>query len=377
MAGVNFLCQIEPVVFTKPPRPGKRADHPQAVVVAALTAIGLVCISAFAGAAPALPAYHADPGKTSVSGLSSGAFMAAQFHVAFSRILVGAGIIAGGPFYCAGASPFTSLENASTICMSPPPGFAPPDAARLLKEAKIFAQSGDIDDLNNLKSQRVYLFTGTKDKTVHPAVVDQTAAFYRLAGVPEKNIKYINNIVAGHSIITDNSKDSDCPVTAPPYINDCHFTQSQDILNQIYENLNSPASTLSGKIIKFNQGEFIRYSFLSSMSDDAYLYVPKSCEKEICKVHIAFHGCQQGAAQIGERFVRTTGYNELADTNHIIVLYPQAQKSNGFFSAYNPEGCWDFWGYSSPYAPDYYSRKATQMAAVKAMLDRLAQPRKK
>ena len=79
--------------------------------------------------------------------------MAAQFHVAFSGTLVGAGIIAGGPFYCAGASPFTSLENASTICMSLPPGFAPPDAASLLKQAKVFAQAGDIDDLNNLKNQ--------------------------------------------------------------------------------------------------------------------------------------------------------------------------------------------------------------------------------
>ena len=135
--------------------------------------------------------------------------------------------------------------------------------------------------------------------------MDQTAAFYRLAGVPEKNIKYINNVGAGHSIITDNSKDIDCPVTAPPYINDCHFTQSQDILRQIYGNLNPPAGKLSGRIIKFNQGEFIRDSLLSSMSDDAYLYVPKSCGTEICKVHIAFHGCQQGAAQIGERFVKT------------------------------------------------------------------------
>ena len=45
-----------------------------------------------------LPAMKA--GQVSVSGLSSGAFMAVQFEVAFSRTVTGAGVIAGGPYYC-------------------------------------------------------------------------------------------------------------------------------------------------------------------------------------------------------------------------------------------------------------------------------------
>ena len=64
----------------------------------------------------------------------------------------------------------------------------------------------------------------------------------------------------------------------------------------------------------------------------------------------------------------------------MIVLYPQIEPSNGYLFGYgyNPQGCWDFWGYSSlnPFSPNFYSKKAPQMAAVKAMLDRLAQPRK-
>jgi poly(3-hydroxybutyrate) depolymerase len=94
-------------------------------------------------------------------------------------------------------------------------------------------------------------------------------------------------------------------------------------------------------------------------------------------VHVAFHGCEQGATKIGNLFYATTGYNELADTNDIIVLYPQVQSSSGFFSAVNPQGCWDFWGYSSmnQFAPNFYSKRAPQMVAVKEMLDRLAKPR--
>jgi hypothetical protein len=52
--------------------------------------------------APAtLPAYDVGPAETSVSGLSSGGYMAVQFDVAHSATLRGAGIVAGGPYYCA------------------------------------------------------------------------------------------------------------------------------------------------------------------------------------------------------------------------------------------------------------------------------------
>lgn len=341
--------------------------------------LGMIATSALAADAIKLPAYQVDLNQTSVSGLSSGAFMAAQFQVAFSSTLVGAGVIAGGPFYCAGSSPLTPfLLNATTICMNPLPG-AGPDAGALLAQAKTFAQLGLIDDLGNLKKEKVYLFSGKADHVVATAVVDQTAAFYKKAGLPEQNIKYISNIDAGHSIITNNSKDVTCAATAAPYINDCHFIQSHDILRHIYSGLKPPVGKLSGKIIKFDQSEFV-HSFISSMSEDAYLYVPKSCEKETCKVHVVFHGCEQGAKQINNLFYGTTGYNELADANNMIVLYPQVEASNGYFFGYgaNPKGCWDFWGYSSlnPFAPNFYTKQAPQMAAVKAMLDRLAQPRK-
>jgi hypothetical protein len=353
------------------------------LTLAACILVSLLFIGSFSSAnsffnwkTPRLPAYQVDLSQTSVSGLSSGAFMATQFHVAFSSNIIGAGIIAGGPFYCAGSVPGVPfVETAMTLCMWPLLG-ASPDAGQLVQQAQRFAQFGDVDNLDHLKKSKVYLFSGAADVTVATKVVDQTAAFYRLAGVPEENIKYVNNVDAGHSIITDNADNNACEVTKPPYINNCHFMQSHDILRHIYGELNPPSSLLTGKLIKFNQNEFIPSSF-SGMSDEAYLYAPKSCETEICRVHVVFHGCGQGANKIGDLFYRTTGYNELADSNHIIVLYPQVERSNGLFSPYNPKGCWDFWGYSriSFFSPDFYTKQATQMAAVKAMLDQLAKPR--
>lgn len=347
---------------------------------------GALCIAAVAApvsgaSAPDLPSYQADLSQTSVSGLSSGAFMASQFHVAFSSTLVGAGIIAGGPFYCAGAAPKTAfLETAMSTCMMPRPGQAP-DASALLQKARAFEQAGQIDSLAHLKKARVYLFSGTADKTVSTAVVDQAAAFYKLAGVPLQHIKYLNSVPAGHAISTDNSSNTPCAVTAAPFINDCRFMQSHEILRHIYGELNPPSTHLSGQFHRFDQKKYMSswvHAYFSSMSDEGQVYVPKSCETQTCKVHIAFHGCEQYAGKIDDRFYRGTGYNELADSNRIIVLYPQTERRADFFPPYNPKGCWDFWGYSSlnPFAPNFYSKSATQMAAVKAMLDQLGRPRK-
>lgn len=331
-------------------------------------------------APPDLPSFQVDLNQTSVSGLSSGAFMAGQFAVAYSSIVVGAGIVAGGPFYCAGYPGiygYTNyVVNATSSCMNPASKFAvPPSAPASWVAAQTFAQMGDIDATSNLARQRIYLFSGKNDQTVTTQVVQETNRFYALAGVPTQNVKFVNTVNAGHAIITKLNSDLGCSITASPYINDCGFTQANDILNFIYPSLKPATSKLSGKIISFNQASFAPTS-VSSLSNTGYAYVPQACNTQTCRVHVAFHGCKQGAEQIGDLFYAKTGYNEVADANNIIVLYPQVTTSQ--VVPMNPEGCWDFWGYTSPFVPtmpSFYKKSAVQMAAVKAMLDRLAAPR--
>ena len=48
-----------------------------------------------------LPPLGTDITQTSTSGISSGAYMAGQFQMAHGEIVVGAAIIAGGPYGCA------------------------------------------------------------------------------------------------------------------------------------------------------------------------------------------------------------------------------------------------------------------------------------
>jgi hypothetical protein len=74
-------------------------------------------------AADALPPYHIDSSQTSVSGVSSGGYMAVQFHVAYSGIVRGVGVIAGGPYNCAENSASKATQN----CMKPDASHPAPD----------------------------------------------------------------------------------------------------------------------------------------------------------------------------------------------------------------------------------------------------------
>ncbi|SFH00661.1 Esterase PHB depolymerase [Duganella sp. CF458] len=328
-------------------------------------------------ASPPLPSLGADLDRTTVSGISSGGFMAAQLATAYSSRFKGVGVIAAGPYYCTGTYPNLSfLMNATTACMSPATSKVAANAAVSWKHAQEFAQQGLIDPVDNLAGQAVYAFSGSSDKTVKTMVVDEVEKYYRLAGVPPERILYNRASDAGHAIITKSHEDVPCAQTESPFINNCGFIQSQVLLKHLYgpdskaANMENPAA---GTIIDFDQREFIHGS-RSSMHDNGYAYVPAYCQTKACAVHVAFHGCQQGVQRIGNRFYNGTGYNQFADSNKLIILYPQAQASDGIPA--NPKGCWDFWGYSNEdgHVP-FYAKGATQMAAIIGMLDRLGAPR--
>src|ERR1700736_4840433 len=68
-----------------------------------LACAAVSAVSPLAAEPVALPSYNAAIGESSVSGISSGAFMAVQFATAWSSVIKGVGVVAGGPFWCAQA----------------------------------------------------------------------------------------------------------------------------------------------------------------------------------------------------------------------------------------------------------------------------------
>ncbi len=318
-----------------------------------IAGLALVALCGAAQAVAPLPQLAADPSQTSVSGLSSGGYMAVQLHVAYSASFAkGAGIMAGGPFYCAEGS-FVSAANR---CMAHTGGIPVASLVRITNE---WAAQGAIDATSHLAGSKVYLFSGSIDSTVKPAVMDDLRVFYK-SFVPDANVVYKNDLAAEHSMVTDDYG-SACSVKSTPYISDCNFDLAGAVLKQIYGPLAArKEGALPGAgFVEFDQSAFVRQH---GMATKGWLYVPQSCiASGGCRVHVALHGCQQNADTVDDQFVRHAGYNRWAESNRIVVLYPQTGSTS-------TNGCWDWWGYDSI---DYARKSGPQMVAIKAMVDRL------
>ncbi|HEX6266043.1 MAG TPA: hypothetical protein VFZ81_04020, partial [Burkholderiales bacterium] len=199
-----------------------------------------------AHAADPLPALDAEKEYT-VSGVSSGAYMAVQFHVAHSALVKGAGAIAGGPYYCAQGSFWTAYYN----CMSPG-WFTPvPSTGTLTAETERLAKSGRIDATANLASARVWLFSGTEDDTVTRGVVDALHAFYSHY---KASAVIVGDKPAGHAMVTQEAGNA-CSATAAPYINDCDYDAAGELLAHLLGKL-GPGQAAAGRLKRFDQRLF-------------------------------------------------------------------------------------------------------------------------
>jgi poly(3-hydroxybutyrate) depolymerase len=324
-----------------------------------------------ARAAEALPALGTQLDATSVSGLSSGAYMAGQIELAHAKDIVGAGIVAGGPFACAESTasrffPFWPVavgQNAAQAiysCMKTTLG--PPDPGALVDRAKGLADEGEIDPLPALATHNVYLFSGNEDETVTRPVVEAAKTFYEMAGVPPGNVTLVKG-EGGHAFITEEGGAA-CGITEEPYVSDCDYDQARAILGWIYGPLQPRSPTPQGEFIVFDQTAFSDPG--DGFADEGVVYVPLACKSQPgCRVHVALHGCQQSRETVGDAFVKEAGFAEVADTNRFVILFPQA-----LASAYNPEGCWDWWGYTGL---DYLGKDAPQIKAIWAMVEHLAE----
>lgn len=330
---------------------------------------------------PSLGTYAIDPSAVSVSGISSGGFMAVQLHVAFSERFMGVGVVAGGPYYCAQGN----VLRATSICMSALP--VAPDPSLLANITTVVADSGDIDDPANMENDQVYLFTGLQDTVVHKPVMTALRAYYSDYFVDPGHITFVDTIDAPHSFVTDNDGSQQCHQRCSPildecvpnqcepndlcsFVNDCDYDTAEAILSHIYGELAPRTEAVAANLLTFHQAGFVRNNDPGrySMAETGHVYVPTACQsgETECRLHVALHGCLQSSNRIGDSFYSGAGYNEWAEANDIVVLYPQVVRSE--LVPFNPQGCWDWWGYSGVY---YYRQQGPQMAAIDAMVDRL------
>jgi poly(3-hydroxybutyrate) depolymerase len=321
-----------------------------------ILALSLALAGASAQAADAaLPKLKLDTARTTVSGLSSGAYMAHQLHVAFSDHIAGAALIAGGPYHCAEGK----LDVALARCMMPAEGKGP-DVKALAQQAQAQAKAGKIAPLSGLSGDRVLILHGSADKTVAESLSRDTAALYRDLA-PKAKLR--EDLARGftHTFPTEAAGVS-CDTATAPYVGKCGFDAAGAIFAELYGKPPHAAKDASGELRAFDQNAYRSDGADAFLGSKGYVYVPKTCaEGKTCALHIAFHGCQQNADMIGETFVKDAGYNRWADAYGVVVLYPQTRSS---MAPLNPKGCWDWWGYSGE---AYDTREGVQMRAVESM----------
>lgn len=217
----------------KPRGPGRGAM----LLVASMLSV-FAASQAMAGA-PALAklaeGLNIDEKAISVSGISSGAFFAHQFHVVHSQHVMGAGIVAGGSYYCAEGKINDALTECSNFSFDELTcqafvGFAKEELGndaiqcggnipKLAAEADAVAEASWKEAEKQSATQyiandNVYLFSGTRDEKVPSGVMDAVHGFYhthaklkmKKNAVPGETtglIRYNNTFPVHHAMITD------------------------------------------------------------------------------------------------------------------------------------------------------------------------------
>ncbi len=300
---------------------------------------------------PDTSAFSIAADRISVSGISSGAYMAGQLHIAHSALFRGAALLAGGPYYCA--------EGTLSKGIGPCVQGGDPGIPALLDYTRSASDTGLIDSIDNLADDPVWLFIGTLDDRVNAGVVDAARTYYRELGA---DVTLINDVEVVHGMPTLN-QGLDCNTFGSPYIQNCDYDAAGELLASLYGDL-AARTEASGelRIIEQLGGPD------AQMLEKAFLYVPASCAAGAnCGVHVAFHGCVQSSEFVDDAFAKNAGYNEWAESNQLLVLYPQVAASK--IAPMNPYGCWDWWGYTDE---NYATKQGQQVKLIKAMLDSLA-----
>jgi len=335
-----------------------------------LTAIAMLAVAACsrgaddAAGAERLPRLPIDPASVTVSGISSGGAMATQFHVAHSSLVQGAGILAAAPYRCAEGS----VREALGRCMRGEPEIP---VAQLVEQTRQLARDGRIDPVAGLDGDRAWLFHGSADPYVHTKVADALEAYYQ-AFTSSANLARIELAGASHTFPTANPEAAPCDTSAAPFLGACGLDGARELLTHLYGELAPGRAARDAGLVKFDQRPYAEVAGSTGLAASGWIYVPEACAAgsgQACRLHVVFHGCQQGGSFVGDAFVRGAGYLEVAEANRIVLLFPQVEKS---LQPLNAFGCWDWWGYDGD---DYATRDGRQVRAVRSMIaDLLGEP---
>lgn len=285
-----------------------------------------------------------------VSGISSGAFMAVQLQMALSEKIKGVAPIAGGIYGCAEGN----SDRAQKICMKDPKKIY---VKRYIQRTKIASLEKAIDNIKNLSGNKILLIQSKSDSVVKFESAKKLEDYFS-EFLPTSQIKLIELDRVAHGFPT-NQYGANCETGGDPHLLNCGIDMAGEILNYFYPNLSPPVEPVPNHLIPFEQSSYSAPS--AELHKQGFIYLPSTCKSgSSCRLHIALHGCKMSPEFIGNQFSQYAGYNSWAEANNIVILYPAAKKSE-----LNPLGCWDWWGYTGL---NYATKYGAQIQAIQNMI---------
>lgn len=305
--------------------------------------------------------------KITVSGISSGACFSVQFHAAFSTLVGGSAIFSGMPYHCyQGNSTVLKPETWKDQCKTHPQKL---DLKSLVDYTRSVADQGFIDPLENMANARVYLFRGSLDPGYHDGAVNNTQHWYEAFVGPNGSVVGdLNRIPASHGIPTIDTGDkgakyppTKCNESGEPFLRLCGFDGAGAALLQLYDDDLQPRAVQANisNLVRYHQRPYFNKSQPQYLSEFGYVYVPPQCAEgagTTCRLHVNFHGCHMSADNIQLDYLSKAGFIEWADSNDLVILFPQSLGTS----------CWDKAGDTGA---DYAFKTGPEMAAVKRIVD--------
>jgi hypothetical protein len=282
--------------------------------------------------------FAAFAGSLTVSGFSSGGFMASQLAAIYSQQYDGVASVAGGVFFCAengyqknlkaygnaglfyygvdsnmvyksiGMNPLKSsndqflvplptnpLYQSISVCMERPEGAHQPATLddgrhRLmnLNFLKTLESQHLIDPVQNIARQRIFIYQGKYDSAERPEMANKLIEFYFRLGVPRSALKAIAG-EGNHNFPTIRSDGIDCKAARFPYIANCAYDLAGDLLSHT---LGRPLKR--GKFNVRNLRRIQQDGAPKSLAPYGYFYANPFClaNPGACDLHVALHGCE-------------------------------------------------------------------------------------
>ncbi len=304
-------------------------------------------ITALVGMIVSLNNFAIDHSKFSISGISSGGFMADQMATIYSSEFSGVGTVAGGFYYCAedylpakikadsntiGASNLFLFEPSNQIItdtlnpfviltgVNPGSWFAPQKGNPIYqavgvcmggtKKAKLpteYLKSNEashlIDPLFNLRNQKAFIYHGKSDSVLNFKMQDLLKSFFLSVGVKANNIAVYTGS-GSHNFPTDRQDGIPCGKEQVPYVAKCNFDLAGKLLGHLVDNnlvradFNKDHIYLVDQNINFvnvdksQESEWV--TPVPSIAPYGYLYANDKCLNDpvSCHLHIALHGCK-------------------------------------------------------------------------------------